>query len=215
MLFFADDTLLLCLLRCGMLCTLIKYIYLTLSFVSLMQIYSAEIIRLQLIIDTTTHNNNRKRHIMLKLFSSSNNEDEPIDTFDDNNNDDSFRTCDDDDDQQAVAAAAAPVIGNKNTNRRLTDQTEDTSRVGNLSKSVTFASHGIIDEGSSITPPDDDDNYHIDDNYLSRFSDEKEEKNNLLDESDRSIEEKDGDNELPLDSFSSKFDYVCLCFLFG
>ena len=153
---------------------------------------------------------------MLKLFSSKE-EDDPIDAFDDNNNDDSFRTCDDDNEQTAAAAAAdTPIIGNTNkvnSNRRLTDQTEDTSRVGNLSKSVTFASHGIIDEGSSITPPDDDDNYHIDDNYLSRFSDEKEEKNNLLDESDRSIEEKDGDNELPLDSFSSKFNFVfvCLC----
>jgi len=147
---------------------------------------------------------------MLKLFSSKE-EDDPIDTFDENNNDDSFRTCDDDNEQTA-AAADTPIIGNKN--RRLTDQTEDTSRVGNLSKSVAFASHGIIDEGSSITPPDDD---YIDDNYLSRFSDEKEEKNNLLDESDRSIEEKDGDNELPLDSFSSKFNCacVCLCFVFG
>jgi len=154
---------------------------------------------------------------MLKLFSSKEEDDPIIDTFDDNNNDDSFRTCDDDNEQTAAAAAAAadtPVIGNKNNNnRRLTDQTEDTSRVGNLSKSVTFASHGIIDEGSSITPPDDD---YIDDNYLSRFSDEKEEKNNLLDESDRSIEEKDGDNELPLDSFSSEFQLcVCLCFVFG
>ena len=137
---------------------------------------------------------------MLKLFSSKEEDDDPIDTFDDNNNDDSFRTCDDDNEH-------TPVIGNKNKeNRRLTDQTEDTSRVGNLSKSVTFASHGIIDEGSSITPPDDD---YIDDNFnLSRFSDEKEEKNNLLDESDRSIEEKDGDNELPLDSFSSEFNCV-------
>jgi hypothetical protein len=142
---------------------------------------------------------------MLKLFSSKE-EDEPIDTFDDNNNDDSFRTCDD---AAAALAADTPIIGNKNKDhRRLTDQTEDTSRVGNLSKSVTFASHGIIDEGSSITPPDDDHDDYIDDNYLSRFSDEKEEKNNLLDESDRSIEEKDGDNELPLDSFSSEFNCV-------
>ena len=144
---------------------------------------------------------------MLKLFSSREDED-PIDTFDDNNNDDSFRTCDDNN-EQAAAAADTPVIGNignTNKDRRLTDQTEDTSRVGNLSKSVTFASHGIIDEGSSITPPDDD---YIDDNFnLSRFSEEKEEKKNLLDESDRSIEEKDGDNELPLDSFSSEFNCV-------
>ena len=143
---------------------------------------------------------------MLKLFSSKEEEEEPIDTFDDNNNDDSFRTCDDE--QQQADKTQIEQAPTSSSNRRLTDQTEDTSRVGNLSKSVTFASHGIIDEGSSITPPDDD---YIDDNYLSRFSDEKEEKNNLLDESDRSIEEKDGDNELPLDSFSSEFN-LCVVF---